>query len=187
MDSFLRRVVAERELEQEAAIIATPVESLIPSDCRICGGPINMMDGAPLTVCSKCGGRKKQRRLEAQEQEQAAAVSRRRALLSFAGIRIREREIMADCPKCSKPLRSNNTRGVCTNCYNEGHRADGSEAPPSGDQKKKRPAKDVVKKFMVVAAALDLDPEQMISDFCLGWLEGLSSRVQPRDLDRVES
>lgn len=80
--TVLRRIIARRELEQEADIIATPLSCFATRPCRICGGRVAFSgEGfSQLTVCTRCGGRKKQLRLE-REDARTAAIARRRSSL----------------------------------------------------------------------------------------------------------
>lgn len=88
------------------------------------------------------------------------------------------------CPHCNKPLRSNNTRGVCTGCFNKGLRVDGAgtdEAPPADPSappapRKKKPSGNVRKDFAVVARALGEDPDDLIDSYCENWLDELKDK-----------
>jgi hypothetical protein len=112
------------------------------------------------------------------------------------------------CPHCEKRLRSNNTRGICKTCWDDGKRpaanpADDSvlsrmgfgggagvdEAPPA--TKRPRPRKARVPKaqlppappwrdqFSALARALGLDPDAMLEAHCREWVEATKQRALP--------
>lgn len=114
MDAFLRRVIAQRELEQEEAILAF---SLTPSDCRGCGERMNLSDHLR-HYCTSCGGSKAD-----------AKYKRRQRLVTLT----LEATPMADCSVCAKPLRADNRRGAHASCL-----TGGSPAPsPTNDVKRR--------------------------------------------------
>lgn len=173
MNAFLRRVVAQRELEQEAAIIATSPEQLLRW-CRICGAHVRSVDGehkknAVVPVCLKCGGSNVAKRIEQEDREAVARASRFAQLLSLAGLKHQpqpQESTMADrnCSKCGKKLHWKNKGGECPDCR--------PAAPAAGGgQGSSRAKSDVVKRFKVVASALGVDPDNLIAEFCEGWLE----------------
>lgn len=73
MDDFLKRVIAQREREQEQELVATPLKAFAPPHCRICAKRLSMTEdieaGHVVTVCSACGGKKLERRLQKQDAE----------------------------------------------------------------------------------------------------------------------
>lgn len=173
-DAFLQRVIAQRRLEQRESRITPEMiggencdmgaafafedaarrvwldSQTVARKCQVCGGHVMWKEDddeehTPLSVCTACGGRKKQTRLEAEEKrlqefrerhrqeleaqraaELAAATKQQRRrdwLLSLAGITPKEKSMEAElserfCPTsgCGKRLRSDNTKGMCSRC-----------------------------------------------------------------------
>jgi hypothetical protein len=100
MNDFLRRVMERRAAEMEAALDSvdmTRPEYSCEQTCRLCGGRCNVTK-PQLTVCFKCGGRRKERQLQADSK------------------RLSGRAPMRLCSTCGTVLRHNNTRGKCVFC-----------------------------------------------------------------------
>ena len=177
MDAFLRRVVELRELEQEVAILAVPVESFL-RNCRVCGRHISGDSSKPCRVCVQCGGARVDARLKDEDNALAARAAHRAELLRLAGFHPQQQErLMSDrkCKKCEKPLRSNNQHDTCHACRLSGAvEPTGDEAPPSTERKPKA-KRDALKRFKVVASALGVDPDALIAAFCEGWLDRVKS------------
>lgn len=53
-DAFLRRVVAQREREQEEAILEAPLDRFKPRKCRRCGAGLRVQEESTREVCSRC-------------------------------------------------------------------------------------------------------------------------------------
>lgn len=171
MDAFLRRVVEQRELEQEAGILSTPVEALIRR-CRLCGDRIGGDSARAGRVCTKCGGTKVHARLEREDAVRKARRLRLAGLVALAGFKPQPLEsLMADrnCVKCGKKLHHRNSGDACLGCRDDD--GGGQDAPA----RKARAKPDVIKRFRVVAAALDCDPDDLIAAFCEGWLARVKS------------
>lgn len=177
MDAFLRRVIAQRELEQESAILATPLETFVRR-CRLCGRRIGGDSEWACRVCTECGGLKVHERLEREDLAAAARAARLQQLVRLAGFQPQPQEhLMSDrkCTKCEKPLRSNNQHDTCHACRLGGPisvDADGGGQPVP---RKAKAQGDVVKRFKVVATALGVDPDKLIGEFCEGWLARVRS------------
>jgi hypothetical protein len=171
VDAFLRRVVAQRELEQEAEICAVPPEEIIRR-CRVCKRIVKG-DSLRITVCAECGGRKKQELLVELDALAIVRAQRREWLLRCAGFKpVAPGELMSDrnCAKCGKKLRANNTGADCWSCRTNGTgEAQSASSPVPGPGR--RAKSDAQKRFKVVATALGVDPDKLIAEFCEGWLE----------------
>ena len=69
------------------------------------------------------------------------------------------------CPHCSKKLRTNNTKGVCADCSARGRTIDNAPATPDAalydvkapSESRSKAKPDALKRFRLVAAALDED------------------------------
>lgn len=98
-----------------------------------------------------------------------------------------EPEPMADekkCPYCKKKLRTDNSRGACSECLAKGRPI------PNGEGEvdelaglKLAPAKsktrsDTIKRFRIVAEAMGKDPDKMLEEYAEGWLELLKQKVE---------
>jgi hypothetical protein len=174
VDAFLRRVVELRFLEQEEAIIATPLETFVRR-CRVCGRRIGGDTGFECRVCTQCGGAKMHARLAKQDELEAAKRRRFGQLLQLAGFKSQTQEpLMSDrnCTKCGKNLRSNNQGDDCWACRKA---APTDGGPVESGPASRKPKPGVVKRFKVVASALGVDPDNLISEFCEGWLERVRS------------
>lgn len=97
------------------------------------------------------------------------------------------------CPHCGKKLRVDNRVGVCSACQVQGRTlANAPEAPDAslydvkttGERTASKPARaksDVLKRFRVVAAALDEDADALLEAFAESWLAQLKERVASED------
>lgn len=118
MDAFLRRVVAQREVEQEETILKLKPATLTRW-CRVCGERVRLFDdGAghhsfPVAVCSRCGGTSRAKVLHRAD-ERAAAQARH--LVAPQETMTAETKT---CLHCGKKLRRSNTRGVCPACISK--------------------------------------------------------------------
>ena len=95
------------------------------------------------------------------------------------------------CPYCSKKLRTNNTKGICGVCQARGRTLENAPATPdvslydvkapsesAGRPKPAARAKsDALKRFRVVAEALDEDADALLEAFAESWLAQLKERV----------
>lgn len=83
------------------------------------------------------------------------------------------------CPYCGKKLRSDNKRGACSDCLASGRGRDEAPSVDLGDgpPKKRSKASDVVKRFRVVAEALGFDADQLLEEYCAGWLENIKQKA----------
>ncbi len=178
MNEFLRRVAQQRFLEQEAAIIATPPAALI-GRCRVCGGHVRLPDRgytiarSRVPVCTKCGGSAVAERLEAEDREAAFRAARTAQFLSLAGFNPQPQEQqMAKCATCEKPLFGKPVGDPprCKACRDPEAGGGATTVPRKG-----KATKDVLKRFKIVATALDQDPDDLIGAFCEGWLERVRS------------
>lgn len=182
MDSFLRRVLAARELEQEVAIIAVPPEALRAPHCEGCGVALSMSeDLSDLTrrFCTPCGGRKADARRDRELAAAAAKTAIVEELLSIAGVPVADRKT---CARCGKTLRSDNKKGVCSQrCQANGA---GDESPPRSSKGSAATFAQTRKRFRVVSDALGIDGEDLLRHFMEGWLQKVRGSVQrPEDLD----
>lgn len=188
VDAFLRRVVEQRELEQEQVVLESKLEQFLPQSCRICGtkvtaGSLTDSLGAP-TVCSRCGGRKRQAELEREDQVRARAGRRRQWLVGF--VYPTQEAVMAEngppCSVCGKPIRTGNTRGAHSACLagsapKSALAAVDGEAPPK--TLKQRRSKDTKKRFRVLTEALGFNADELLEDFMGGWIDRIRARVEP--------
>jgi hypothetical protein len=87
------------------------------------------------------------------------------------------------CTRCGKKLRSDNSKGVCADaqkCASRISESDGSvyDVKTTSEQAPARRAKsDTLKRFRVVAAALDEDADALLEAFAESWLAQLKERV----------
>lgn len=176
MDAFLRRVMEQRELEQEVAIIATPLDTFVRR-CRLCGRRISGDTGFEIRVCLQCGGKRMHFKLLKQDALAFAHQRHRDELLRCAGFQpqpLTQEPAMSDrkCTNCSKQLRSNNQHETCSECRKTGAAtAEGDGGGQTASRPPTRKAKtDAQKRFKVVASALGVDPDNLIAEFCEGWL-----------------
>lgn len=83
------------------------------------------------------------------------------------------------CSKCSKKLRADNTKGVCSEAAACRKRVAGgddavlervgvAEPPPKGD---------ALKRFRVVAEAMGYAPDRLLAQYCEGWLAALREEI----------
>lgn len=177
---------------QDDARLALLDELTRPRPCRVCGKRINAVDGDPLTVCSGCGGRKRQKQLERADREAALEEQRKAALLDLAGISTTKEEAMNDpirhCKSCNKKLRRDNAYESCWDCRSSGKADDAmvsaSAAAPSEEggaapaPRRAKRDRDVRKDFKTVAAALGEDPDALVDDFCSAWLDRVRDAVR---------
>lgn len=193
MDAFLRHVLERRELEQEAAIIALPVAELAARHCEKCGVALNMSEDPERQrarhFCFNCGGLKADAQLE---RELAAAAARRtyvNNLLALAGVPTTPEKPMAEenksCPHCDTPMRSNNTRGVCTTCWKKGLRAIPGELSPRKAGAGAVAFTQTRKKFRVITEALGIDGEWLLQQFMEGWLAKIRVSVRPPEEEEI--
>lgn len=196
MDSFLRRIVAQRELEQEAEIVALPPETLRAKHCRGCDTPLSMSDtpGRDLArhFCTRCGGWRADARYERELATAAKRQAHRDSLLALVHIppTLTPEPAMAEektsCPHCGKTLRSDNTKGVCAKCQRNGK---GPEGPISQPSPRKAVSTSGLaqtrKKFRIVADALGIDGEQLLEQFMSGWLAKIRGSVRAPEEEDV--
>jgi hypothetical protein len=172
--------------------------------CRVCGrsGVFNARDdfdngtSAPLTVCIKCGGRRRHRQLEAEDAEVARKRAARAELLRLGGFESLTTSSMAAndngggitmatstaasdkaherlCTGCHKPLRASSVGDKCFKC-----RMKSGELPPETSNSGGRPpSTNVRKQFRVLATAMGFNPEGLIDRFCKGWIENLREKA----------
>lgn len=175
----LRDVLARRELEQELAIVDAPLEELGVSRCRVCRGKLNSGWGEVRTVCSGCGGRRKQEQLEREDAAHEAEERRRRALVSVVFPHHHQEQPMDEkklCTKCgAKELRVTNTTGVCTPCRKA---MPAGERPAASGAKASPGNKALRKNFQVLAEALGEDPDELVACFMEGWIEKARAAVK---------
>jgi len=77
------------------------------------------------------------------------------------------------CSQCNAvPLHTNNKSGICTKCQKSSYAAQ-QTARAAGEPAAANPNRAVLKKFHLVADALGFDGQQLITDFCEGWLENI--------------
>jgi hypothetical protein len=184
-DAFLRRVIAQREIEQELGIVATPVAALIPGRCRVCGGYLSMSQAGRTqqTVCSGCGGRKKQRKLEREDLARDSIARFRRSLLHLVYPTTEDRmprltDRVCSRPNCKNHLGGKNKTGVCTPCQQS------SSAGADGNPKtlRARRAVNVRKRFRALTEALDIDGDKLLEEFMQGYIEKLRDAMpKPED------
>lgn len=81
------------------------------------------------------------------------------------------------CPYCGKTLRSDNTRGACSDCLAKGHAAVplAKEESKRGGSKKRS---DTMKSFRTVAAALGKDPDAILEEAASEWLSAVRRAVE---------
>lgn len=107
---------------------------------------------------------------------------------------------MAQCSRssCTKQLRKDNAKGVCSsNCESpdapNGVRAkgvdtdvrfSGSAAAPKVDLADKHNASEVMAKFRAVTDALGLDAEVILAEAAQGWLDAVRETIQAADSDK---
>lgn len=169
-DAFLRRVMAQREAEQERVLL----EPVVRIPCRVCGERLNLGEDLTRTVCTACGGRDRQTQLEKEERG-------RQWLLGLVGIMADDTE-RKTCKTegCGTPLRSDNQSGICRNCFKAGigrGKAESAGARADGGAVRK-PRSDIRKRFKIVAEALGQDADGLINKFCASWLDRVASSVQ---------
>lgn len=186
-DAFLRRVMDQRFLEQEAELLDTPPEVFGQQKCRVCGGRCSMSEAgfSPLRVCTACGGRKRQLQLERADAEGAAERRRAEWLVRLAGFHPTPGDEMSDrtCTQCGKKLRADCQHDTCFACRQSGAVA-GAEAPPVSRVSRSR--KDSLKRFKGVTKALGVDGDELLADFAEAYLKRLADaanpEVSPREL-----
>jgi hypothetical protein len=172
----LKEIVARRELEQEAAILEA--DELGAPPCRLCGRIVNMTDLPQLTVCTPCGGRKKEAQLQKKDAEEFASRQRQRHLVALAvGKTMEETESASEgksCEGCGKAVRSRNgvTQSHCFKC--RAGKAPAADKPEGvAPRKPKNHVKELEKRFRIVAEAVGEDPDELIACFYEGWLQRL--------------
>ena len=92
------------------------------------------------------------------------------------------------CPHCGKKLRANNTKGVCADCSARGRTLENAPATPDASlydvkapSESRRSKSDVLKRFRIVATALDEDADKLLEAFAESWLAQLKGRVASED------
>ena len=70
------------------------------------------------------------------------------------------------CPHCGKTLRSDNTRGACSDCLKAG-----KAAPELEDKPRKK--SDTLKRFRTVATALGKGADAILEEAADAWLAAL--------------
>lgn len=81
---------------------------------------------------------------------------------------------------CGRSLRRNNKSGYCPDHKYQWQR-EGGESPRSKPQKKNAPAEvngDVRERFEQLAKGLGKDPEQLINEFCEGWVANVAEAAE---------
>ena len=186
-DAFLRRVIALREYQQELAVLEASLDVFAPTPCRICGKPVRShvgreRKGERRTVCTACGGRQIQRRLELEDRRRRRAAELKSNLLAMAGIQLEES--MADekkeryCAKCGKKLRPQNAHDTCFACRSKAELADGEPAANgSNGARAGRIKPDARRRFLQLTRLLGIDGHRLIDQFCQGYLERLQERA----------
>lgn len=90
------------------------------------------------------------------------------------------------CTRCGKKLRSDNSKGVCADAQKCASRTSGGDASvydvkaPSERTATTKPARaksETLKRFRVVAEALDEDADALLEAFAESWLAQLKERV----------
>lgn len=76
------------------------------------------------------------------------------------------------CPHCGKKLRSNNTRGACSDCLKKPEHRGESDAPRAPKRS------DVMKSFRTVASALGEDPNAILEEAASVWLEKVREAIK---------
>jgi predicted RNA-binding Zn-ribbon protein involved in translation (DUF1610 family) len=167
MDAFLRRVIAQREREQEEAILAARFEVAL---CEICGERLNESNGPARRVCTRCGGRKRQAVLEREEARAAWIQSLVSIVVPTSEVTMSDKKT---CSVCGKPLRIDNTRGVHAACAT----GDEPRAPRATGGEK-----SIKKSFRLVTEALGFDGDDLVEKFMRGWLDRVRGSVRmPED------
>lgn len=189
-DAFLKRVVAQRELEQELALVTQPpVERGV---CRGCGVHLRTTDSQRFRYfCTRCGGWKADARFErdqARATKRTAAVDSLLALVDVPPTQLEsamseEKEKL--CPSCGKKLRSDNTKGVCAKCQSKRGGADHSVSRPERTGNARNGHALTKKKFRIVADALGIDGERLLEQFMEGWLAKIRGSVRPPEEEDV--
>lgn len=77
------------------------------------------------------------------------------------------------CVNCGRKLNANNTHETCSGCRAGGVPAPAQEAAPSESL-------EVLARFRQAAVLFGLNPDEMIADYCRGWLEAVSSAAKRR-------
>lgn len=91
------------------------------------------------------------------------------------------------CPHCAKKLRIDNRVGVCGKCQQRGRTLENAPVAPDAslyDVKTPgtgRAKSDVLKRFRIVATALDEDADALLEAFAESWLAQLKERVASED------
>jgi ribosomal protein L37AE/L43A len=180
-----REIVARRELEQEEAIVEA--DELGAPPCRLCGKRVHMTELPQLTVCTGCGGRKKEAQLQRKDAEEFAAHQRQRQLVALATGDTMESGTDSNaeaqaCVTCGRGVRSRNgiTQTQCFKCRS------GIKPPAPGEAaaplKAKGHVKELEKRFRIVAEAVGEDPDELVACFFEGWLKRLRE-LSARDDD----
>ena len=84
------------------------------------------------------------------------------------------------CPHCGKKLRSDNTRGACSDCLARG-KGSATAVDQTGEPKKKngpKKASETMRNFRTVAAALGKDPDAILEEAAHAWLELVRKAVE---------
>lgn len=181
MNAFLRNVVTQRELEQEAELLAA--QPVAVTTCAGCGARVN--DNGSLT-CSRCRrkdpfGLVPMREVDAPnplelEPQVLTAQPEQRMPKSESGNG-------KPCSVCGKPTRRNNTKGVHREC------ATGEPQRPKPPRRELPDVLDLstptrappiaLEQFRVVAQALGFEPDALLAEFVQSWLERIRKAVSP--------
>jgi hypothetical protein len=92
---------------------------------------------------------------------------------------------MANCSKCGKKLRSDNTKGICGASVACSKRAKNGAAeapaemkpPPPARRPKKVAGVSWLERFRQLHAALGLDADEALDEHCREWVESVTSRA----------
>lgn len=177
----LSDIVAKREAEQEAVILRSTLGQL--SYCRAgCGKTVQERLGSDTCApCTKRGLRPPDPlpEIEPIGVSEVAMPTLEAKTCSRLG--------------CSKKLRSDNTKGVCSVMKTCG--ANRSDAEPTAAADEEAPDKmaapkarrtsspkapaaaKTLERFRLLAEALDFDPDELLAEFAAGWLERARAAV----------
>lgn len=145
-----------------------------PRYCRACGCPVTWVatqtSASPRTVCGPCGGRKTQDRLERDDATRANS--------EMEGTMVDEAVVkVCSTPNCGTKLRRQNQSGLCTKCRTGGGSAK-AKAARAKPTRRRAVDRDVREKFEALTSALGFNGEQLVDDFCQGWIDSLKAKAQ---------